>query len=247
MSSVRVPSATTPADHSGLLLINKPAGITSHDAVDRIRRRFKMRRVGHGGTLDPAATGLLILLVGRATRCARLLLTADKTYFSTLRLGESTDTQDGAGKILETKPVGELSREQLDKIFEKFRGEIEQEIPAYSAVRVGGKRFYELAREGKAVPQRFRKVTIRSLKIIEMRLPEIDFEVVCSSGTYIRTLCADIGALLGCGGHLSRLSRTSVGPFSLDQAVALDQAGPEHLLPLEQVIALGPVSSRSDR
>lgn len=240
-------STTTPADHSGLLLINKPAGITSHDAVDRIRRRFKMRRVGHGGTLDPAATGLLILLVGRATRCARFLLNADKTYFSTLRLGQSTDTQDGAGKILETKPVGDISREQLDKICEKFRGEIEQEIPAYSAVRVEGKRFYELAREGKPVPQRFRKVTIHSLKIIEMRLPEIDLEVVCSSGTYIRTLCADIGKWLGCGGHLSRLSRTSVGPFSLDQAIALDQAGPEHLLPLEQVIALGPVSSRSDR
>ncbi len=246
MSSVRVPSAT-PAEYSGLLLIDKPAGITSHDAVDRIRRRFKMRRVGHGGTLDPAATGLLILLVGRATRCARFLLNADKTYFSTLRLGQSTDTQDSAGKILETKPVAELSREQLEKICEEFRGEIEQEIPAYSAVRVEGKRFYELAREGKAVPQRFRKVKIYSLKIAEIRLPEVDLEVTCSSGTYIRTLCADIGKRLGCGGHLSRLSRASVGPFSIDKAVALDQAGPEHLLPIEQVLSIGPVSSRSDR
>ena len=239
--------ATLSADHSGILLINKPAGITSHDAVDRIRRRFKMRRVGHGGTLDPAATGLLILLVGRATRCARLLLNADKTYFSTLRLGESTDTQDSAGKILATKPVGEISREKLEEVCQKFRGEIEQEIPAYSAVRVEGKRFYELAREGKTVPQRFRKVKIYSLKIVEIRLPEVDLEVVCSSGTYIRTLCADIGALLGCGGHLSRLSRTRVGPFSIEQAVGLDDATPAHLLPVEQVMAIGPVSSRSDR
>lgn len=242
-----VPSAPNPSELSGLLLINKPAGITSHDAVDRIRRRFKMRRVGHGGTLDPAATGLLILLVGRATRYARFLLNADKTYFSTLRLGETTDTQDGAGKILQTRPVGDITPQRLEEVCEPFRGEIEQEIPAYSAVRVEGKRFYELAREGKTVPQRFRKIKIYSLKIVEVRLPEVDLEVTCSSGTYIRTLCADIGAVLGCGGHLSRLSRTRVGVFSIDRAVELDQAGPEHLIPLDQVAAIGPVSSRSDR
>ena len=222
---------------NGLLLVDKPAGMTSHDVVDHIRRRFRMRRVGHGGTLDPAATGLLILLLGRATSHARFLLNADKTYHSTLRLGQTTDTQDGEGKILQTREVPPLTRDQIEAVCSRFRGEIEQEVPAYSAVRIQGKRFYDLARAGKEVPHRVRRVTVRELKILELHLPEVDLEVTCSSGTYIRTLCADIGAALGCGGHLSRLCRMQVGPFSLRHSVKLEQIGPEHLKPVEELMA----------
>ena len=223
------------ANVSGLLLVDKPAGMTSHDVVDWVRRRFSMRRVGHGGTLDPAATGLLILLLGQATRYARHLLNADKTYFSTLLLGLTTDTQDSEGKVLETRPVGPFTREQIEAVCVRFRGEIEQEVPAYSAVRVKGKRFYDLARAGQAVPRRVRKVRVHRLALLEIRLPEVGLEVTCSSGTYVRTLCADLGTALGCGGHLKRLCRTQVGPFSLQQSVKLNQAGPEHVLPVDRL------------
>jgi len=216
----------------GLLLIDKPAGITSHDAVDFIRRRFQIRRVGHGGTLDPAATGLLILLVGPATRRAATLLGADKTYQATLRLGVTTDTQDGQGKVLETRPVGSFSLTQIQQACSRFLGEIQQKVPAYSAVRVGGKRSYLLARAGIAVPERIRTVRIDELKVLALNLPDLHLEIRCSKGTYIRMLCEDLGAALGCGGHLAHLRRTRVGPFTLDQAVTLEQAGPEHLLPL---------------
>jgi len=220
---------------NGFLLIDKPVGMTSHDVVDWVRRQFAMRRVGHGGTLDPAATGLLILLLGQATRYARHLLSADKTYLSTLFLGQTTDTQDAEGRVLETRPVGPLTREQVEAACALFRGEIEQEVPAYSAVRVKGKRFYDLARAGKAVPRRVRKVRVHRLQLFEIRLPEVDLEVVCSSGTYVRTLCADIGKALGCGGHLKRLCRTQVGPFTLEHSVKLDQLKPEHLLPVDKL------------
>ena len=221
---------------NGLLLIDKPAGMTSHDVVDHVRRRFGMRRIGHGGTLDPAATGLLILLVGGATRHARFLLNADKTYRATLRLGERTDTQDGEGRVLEQREVPSLTQDQIEAVCRKFRGEIEQEVPAYSAVRIQGQRFYDLARAGKTVPRRMRKVRIHMLEVSKIRLPEVDLEITCSSGTYIRTLCADLGAALGCGGHLSRLSRTQVGPFALGQAVSLIAAKSEHLVPAERLV-----------
>lgn len=225
-----------PPPVNGLLLVDKPVGMTSHDVVDVVRRRFRMRRIGHGGTLDPAATGLLILLLGQATRHARHLLNADKTYRSTLRLGITTDTQDGEGRVLEEKEVGPLTREQIEGACARFRGEIEQEVPAYSAVRIQGKRFYDLARAGKEVPRRVRRVKVHDLKVLELRLPEVDLEVTCSSGTYVRTLCADIGAALGCGGHLSRLCRTQVGPFTLAHAVKLDQVATEHVIPAERLM-----------
>lgn len=220
----------------GLLLIDKPAGMTSHDVVDEIRRRFRMRRVGHGGTLDPAATGLLILLLGRSTRHARVLLGADKTYAGTLLLGVSTDTQDAEGKALKTREVGPLTRGQVEQACARFRGSIEQEVPAYSAVRIQGRRFYDLARSGQPVPRRVRKVTVHDLRVMDMRLPEVDLEVTCSSGTYVRTLCADIGEALGCGGHLKRLSRTQVGPFRLADAVRLEAARPEHVISADRLM-----------
>ena len=225
----------------GILLVDKPAGITSHDVVDAVRRRFRIRRVGHGGTLDPAATGLLVILVGGATRKAEFLLGADKTYRAVLRLGETTDTLDREGRLIERRPVGEISREQIQAACSRFVGEITQEIPAYSASRIGGQRSYDLARKGLPVPKRFRRVRILSLEVEGIRLPDVDLKVVCSKGTYVRALCADIGRELGCGGHLRALSRTGVGPFTIEQAVSLDGVSAERLIPLSQM----PVGKKS--
>lgn len=217
----------------GLLLIDKPSGITSHDVVDHVRRRFKIRRVGHSGTLDPAATGLLILLLGRSTRNSSLFLESDKEYLATLRLGITTDTLDAQGRLLETRPVGLLTIDQMESVCGRFRGLIEQQVPAYSAVQIKGKRSYALARAGVAIPPRSRRVTIHQLHLLKLRPPEVDLKIFCSKGTYIRTLCADIGEALGCGGHLAALRRTRVGPYSIEQAVTLEEAAPQHVIPLE--------------
>lgn len=216
----------------GLLLIDKPAGLTSHDVVDEVRRRFHIRQVGHGGTLDPQATGLLILLVGKATRRAQAFLGADKVYTATLRLGIVTDTQDREGKVLAEKPFDAVRPEQIEEVCSRFQGEIEQEVPAYSATRIHGKRSYELARAGIAVPRRIRRIAIHELKILRVYSPDIDLYIRCSKGTYVRTLCADIGAALGCGGILAQLRRVQVGSFHIDQAVRLEEAGAQHVLPL---------------
>ncbi|MBI1952966.1 MAG: tRNA pseudouridine(55) synthase TruB [Candidatus Omnitrophica bacterium] len=214
----------------GLLLIDKPSGITSHDVVDRVRRRFKVRKVGHAGTLDPMATGLLILLVGAATRRAQEFLQCDKSYLAAVRLGKTTDTQDAEGKILTEQEVGPLTGDEIEEACRRFRGEIEQEIPAYSAVRIQGRRSYALARAGLEVPRRSRRIRIDELTILAVRLPEVELKVTCSSGTYIRALASGLGEVLGCGAHLARLRRIRVGSFTIDQAVKLDEVEPRHLL-----------------
>ena len=214
-----------------MLLIDKPMGVTSHDVVDCIRRRFRFRRVGHGGTLDPLATGLLILLLGPSTRRANSFLGADKTYEGTLRLGIATDTQDLQGRVLQTREVGSPTPSEIEAAFARFRGEIEQVVPAYSAVRIGGRGSYDLARPGDPTPPPLRRVTIHELKILGVRLPEVDFSIACSKGTYVRAFCADIGEVLGCGAVLSRLHRTRIGSYSVEQAVKPDEATPGHILP----------------
>ncbi len=219
----------------GFLLIDKPAGITSHDVVDRIRSRFQIRRVGHGGTLDPAATGLLVLFIGKATRQASIFLESDKTYLAVLRLGETTDTQDTQGRLLKKQEIPSLTRDKIETVFSRFRGEIEQEVPAYSAVRIQGKRSYALARAGLPVPRSVRRVIVYDLAVLNVRLPEIEFEVTCSKGTYIRALCAAFGEAFGCGGHLASLRRTRIGSLSIDQAVSLDEVAPHHVIPITQV------------
>ncbi|MCX6934672.1 MAG: tRNA pseudouridine(55) synthase TruB [Verrucomicrobia bacterium] len=203
----------------GLLLVDKPPGKTSHDIVDFVRRRFNQRKVGHCGTLDPIATGLLMLVVGRATRVQDLLMTEDKEYEGTLKLGESTDTQDAQGKVLETKPVPDLDRATIEAAFKKFTGEFEQIPPMVSAIKRDGVPLYKLAREGKTVDRPPRRVRIDKCEILEIALPCVRFRIHCTKGFYVRTYCHDLGNLLGCGGHMSALIRTRSGNFELLKAI----------------------------
>ena len=203
----------------GLLLVDKPPGRTSHDIVDFVRRRFDQRKVGHCGTLDPIATGLLMLVVGKATRVQDLLMAEDKEYEGTLKLGETTDTQDAAGKVLETKPVPTLDRSAIEAAFAKFTGEFDQIPPMVSAIKKDGVPLYKLAREGKTVDRPARKVRIDKYEILEVALPIVRFRIHCTKGFYVRTYCHDLGQLLGCGGHMAALTRTRSGNFELCKAV----------------------------
>ena len=208
---------------NGVLLINKPPDLTSHDVVLQIRKVFHTRKVGHAGTLDPFATGLLILCLGEATKIVRYLVDCDKEYVAVMKLGETTDTQDYTGQVVEQKAVPALIQIELAQVFTCFVGEIAQTPPMYSARRVQGKRLYQLAREGKTVERQTRSVTITALEILECTPPYIRFRVICSKGTYIRVLAHDIGQTLGCGAHLVELERTRIGQFSLQEACSLEQ------------------------
>ena len=223
----------------GLLVVDKPAGLTSHDVVDRLRRRWRVPRMGHGGTLDPMATGVLLLLIGRATKSAGTLLALDKAYDATVTLGVTTDTQDAEGRVLERRPVPPLSREQVDAACAPFRGDIEQVVPAYSAVRFGGRRGYELARAGEPVPEKRRRVRV-ALEVLDVAGDRVVLTVACSKGTYVRALAHDLGQALGCGGTLSVLRRTRVGKWSLPDAhplAALEALAPSAVEPLLQAVS----------
>jgi tRNA pseudouridine55 synthase len=213
---------TTPADLSGLLLIDKPAGITSFDIIRRLRPRLGVRKLGHAGTLDPMATGLMLILVGSATKQATTLIKLDKVYTAELTLGATSDTGDAEGQLTPVstrRPDVAAVRQALTD----FTGEISQIPPAYSAIKVGGVRSYHLARAGQAVELPPRQVTVRRLELGEYQYPQLTITVEVSSGTYIRTLGADIGAQLGTSAYLSALRRLQVGEYSVNQAVALDQ------------------------
>lgn len=207
---------------SGILNINKPRGITSHDVVLKIRKVFPGLKVGHGGTLDPQATGVLPIFVGRATRLTAQVTNQDKEYEGEMVLGVKTDTQDVDGKVTERQEVKDITPERLREVFAKFQGEIEQIPPMYSAVRINGKRLYKLARQGQTVERMPRKVQVFWFKILEIDLPRLSFALACSKGTYVRTLCSDIGEVLGCGAYLSRLNRLRTGNFHLNQSVELE-------------------------
>lgn len=207
----------------GVLNIRKEAGWTSHDVVARIRGKLRGMKLGHAGTLDPAATGVLPLLVGRGTRIAEYLLEWDKTYLAGLRLGETTDTQDGTGTVLQRSPVESVTEERIREVAAEFEGRIQQVPPMYSAVKVDGVRLYKSARAGRDVDRQAREVTVFHLNIVGIQLPDVTFRVACSKGTYIRTLCADIGHKLGVGGHLSTLVRERVGPLMIEQALTVDE------------------------
>jgi tRNA pseudouridine55 synthase len=218
---------TTLTALEGILPVMKPAGWTSHDVVAKVRRIIKEKRIGHTGTLDPQVTGVLPLCIGRATRLVEYIQELPKEYEATLTVGFSTDTEDASGIIVERAEHVELTAQQVEQVLRTFIGEIEQVPPMFSAVKVDGKRLYELAREGKKVERKPRKVSIYQMEIIEMDLarlyPEIRFRVRCSKGTYIRTLCADIGQALGYPAVMTSLIRTSTGNIGLEQCVTLEQ------------------------
>ena len=206
---------------NGIVIVDKPAGWTSQDVTARLRRVFGTRRIGHGGTLDPMATGVLPVFVGRATRGVEFFEHADKTYEAVLRMGTVTDTQDSTGTVLEKRPVTVTEAEFRD-ILPKFTGEIAQIPPMYSAIKVDGKKLYELARAGKEIERKPREITIFSLDLLEFTGETAKIRVHCSKGTYIRTLCHDIGAALGCGGCMEALRRTAAGEYTLADSVELD-------------------------
>ncbi len=206
---------------SGVLLIDKAEDMTSHDVVAIARRALNTKKIGHCGTLDPMATGLLMLVIGRATKIQDLLMSEDKQYVGTLTLGFTTSTQDRQGETLETKPVGDLSKEQIEGAFAGFMGDFEQIPPMVSAIKKDGVPLYKLARKGIEIVREPRKVHITSHEVTRIELPEVDFIVNCSKGFYVRTYAHDIGAELGCGAHLSALRRTRSGKFTLDRAVSI--------------------------
>jgi len=206
----------------GILLVDKPAGMTSHDVVDRIRRAAGTRRVGHTGTLDPAATGLLILCLGEATRLSDFLIGMDKVYEGTLRFALVTDSYDLDGKVVEERPVPDLSEADIQKTFDQFTGDILQVPPMVSAVKVGGERLYKLARRGEVVEREPRPVTVREFTLLDYEAPDAAFRLRCTRGTYARTLCYDVGEALGCGATLASLRRTAVGKHRVEDALPVD-------------------------
>ena len=211
------------ATPDGVLLVDKAPGMTSHDVVALVRRRLQIKKVGHCGTLDPIATGLLLLTLGRGTKIQDLLMSEDKEYAGTLSLGATTDTQDRAGKIVEERPVPELPEDLVRSAFEKFRGDFYQMPPMVSAIKQGGVPLYKLARQGKTVEREPRLVHVYSYAIQRIATPEVDFSVSCSKGFYVRTYAHDIGEALGCGAHLKNLRRTRSGRFVVDGAVTVDE------------------------
>ena len=210
---------------SGVLVLNKPAGISSASAVAKIKKMLAAAKVGHAGTLDPFATGVLVCCINQATKLARFFLPGFKTYEAVLQLGRQTDTQDASGQTVAEAPVGRLDRDGVIRLFKQFEGRQMQQPPVFAALKHRGRPLYELARMGKPVQKPARPIIIEALKMLCFEPPRISFEVTCSAGTYVRTLCADLGAAIGCGGHLAALHRTAGSGFSIAEAVTLEQLG----------------------
>ena len=208
---------------SGLVTVDKPGGLTSHDVVSRVRRLAGTRRVGHAGTLDPMATGVLVVAINRATRLLGHLTLTDKWYDATIRLGASTTTDDAEGEVLESRSTDALTEGVVREALGAFQGEIDQVPSSVSAIKVGGKRAYDRVRAGEQVDLPPRRVTIHALDVTGLDLPEVQISVHCSSGTYIRAIARDLGAALDVGGHLTALRRTAVGPFTLERARTLEE------------------------
>lgn len=228
----------------GIIIMDKPEDFTSFDMVAKLRRLLGTRKVGHAGTLDPMATGVLPIFVGRATKCCDILPDQNKRYTATFELGYTTDTLDATGRVLTRTPV-QAGKAQVQAVLEQFRGEIMQLPPMYSAIQINGRRLYDLARQGIEIEREKRPITIHHLELMEANEQENRYviDVACSKGTYIRTLCADIGEALGCGATMTALRRTQAAGFSLTDSLTLEQAEQlaeqgkltEHLLPVETV------------
>ena len=230
---------------NGIINVYKEKGYTSHDVVAILRKIAGQKKIGHTGTLDPDATGVLPVCLGRATKVCDLLTDHDKTYETVLLLGKTTDTQDISGEILKEHPTDHLNEVEVAKVIENFKGTYDQIPPMYSALKVNGKKLYELAREGKTVERKSRKVTIYQIHIKKIQLPRVSMEVTCSKGTYIRTLCHDIGNRLGTGGCMEELTRTKVGRFELKDSLKLEELSDlaqngrleDALIPLDQMFS----------
>lgn len=220
---VTMPNSQGYSDIEGLLLVDKEKGWTSHDVCAFIRKRFRIKRVGHAGTLDPLATGLLVILLGRATKHSEKLSASDKGYSGTIRLGIKTDSQDSAGKVIKEKDFSGITEEKIRDVFKRFQGMIWQKPPMVSALKHNGVRLYQLARAGKEVERSLRPVTVHELRIDRIQLPLIDFFAHVSKGTYVRTLANDIGDVLGCLAILDGLKRVKSGNFLLEDAVTIPE------------------------
>lgn len=242
---------------NGILVLDKPVGVTSNGALQEVKRLYNARKAGHTGNLDPLASGLLPICFGEATKLSAFLLDADKRYEGTVKLGVTTSTADAEGEVRQTCPVGELSRERVLEVLGSFLGEIEQIPPMHSAIKHQGQPLYKLAHQGIEVERKPRRVRIHDLQLLRMEGDELDIAVHCSKGTYIRTLAEDIGEALGCGAHLSRLRRTGAGPFleeegavTLERVRAVAEQGlealDELLLPMETALADWPAIQLTD-
>jgi len=219
----------------GIIVINKPKNCTSHDVV-RKAKKILNEKVGHTGTLDPNATGVLPLLIGKGTGLAKYLVNHDKTYIATLKLGEKTDTADGEGNIIEKQDVKNISKEQVEKTLQSFLGKQEQLPPMYSAIKVNGKKLYEYARKGEVVDLKPRLIEIYNIKLIDINDLEIIFEVSCSKGTYIRSLCEDIAVKLDTVGYMKALNRTVVGEFNIQNSVKVDEIDSSKVIGMEEFL-----------
>ncbi|MCL1856796.1 MAG: tRNA pseudouridine(55) synthase TruB [Kiritimatiellaeota bacterium] len=207
----------------GILLVDKPTGFTSHDVVALVRRRLRIDKVGHGGTLDPGATGLLVLLLGKATKLSDRVMAGDKTYCGTLRLGSETTTQDAEGEVTATSDPAAVTEAQLREAFASLTGDIYQMPPMVSALKKDGVALYKLARKGQEVEREARLVHVFRFDLLAFGIPDCTIEVKCGKGTYVRTLCHDVGRKIGCLGHLAGLRRTRSGNFSIDNAITVEQ------------------------
>lgn len=212
-----------PKEMEGILLVDKPRDHTSHDVVARLRGKLRTKRIGHAGTLDPMATGLLIILVGKATRVSQYLISLDKEYEGTIELGKVTDSQDAEGEVMETRPVPPLTEEEVKAAIKGFLGDQYQIPPMYSAIKIDGVPLYKSARKGVEVEREPRFIRVMSWELTRFALPHLDFRLRCTKGTYVRTLAHDLGNKLGCGAHLSALRRTATDKFNISQALTLDQ------------------------
>ncbi len=208
---------------NGVLLIDKPEGLTSHDVVHKVKSILRVKKVGHCGTLDPFATGVLLVCIGQATRITDQLLTQDKTYLFTVHMGIETDTLDKTGTVIASLPGCHVTQERIEAALKDFLGDSIQEVPRYSAVKVGGRRLYSLARKGVEVELPSRPIHIARLELRRYQWPEVKIEVACSKGTYVRRLASDLGKKLGCGGHVKDLRRLASGTFGVERAISLEQ------------------------
>jgi|Deesub1362A_J573_1020465.scaffolds.fasta_scaffold00939_11 tRNA pseudouridine55 synthase len=215
-----------PSGQTDLVInIDKPEGLTSHEATTKVKRLLRAKKAGHTGTLDPMATGVLLVCINRATRLARYLSSLDKEYEAVMKLGEVTDTQDSAGEVIKKTDPSYIEKTEIERVITSFRGRILQRPPMFSALKYRGRPLYKYARRGEEVQRDCREVTIHRIELLDIDLPLVRFRVLCSKGTYIRTLCHDIGERLGVGAHLYRLKRTAIGPFTIKESVGIDEIG----------------------